>query len=35
MRALLRWIILWALRGAPQMPHDPAELDRAASEKGL
>lgn len=32
MRALLRRFILWALSGAEPTPHDPAELDRIASD---
>ena len=32
MRALLRKLILWALAGAPETPHDPSELDRLAAE---
>lgn len=32
MRALLRKLILWALSGAPETKHDPADLDKAAAE---
>ncbi len=32
MRTLLRKIILWALAGAPPVPHDPSDLDKYAAE---
>lgn len=32
MRALLRKLILWALAGAPEVKHDPAELDEYAAQ---
>ena len=32
MRGLLRKLILWALAGAPEVRHDPAELDKYAAE---
>ena len=33
MRKLLRKLILWALAGAPEQKHDPADLDRQASSR--
>lgn len=32
MRSLLRKLILWALAGAPETKHDPADLDKIAAE---
>lgn len=32
MRSLLRKLILWALAGAPEAKHDPADLDKAAAD---
>lgn len=32
MRTLLRKLILWALGGAPEVKHDPSELDKYAAE---
>jgi hypothetical protein len=32
MRTLLRKLILWALAGAPEVKHDPSDLDRIAAE---
>ncbi len=31
-RTLLRRLIQWALAGAPETPHDPADLDRFAAD---
>jgi hypothetical protein len=32
MRALLRRLIIWALSGAPEAPHDAAGMDKLAAE---
>lgn len=33
MRALLRKLILWALAGAPAIPHDAAGLDKIRAQQ--